>query len=118
MAVTLTYQQIHAHLTWSNLTGPADNPPEPTGAVAIAYWQNLLAVCTALVTRYAPAAPDAVQSEAVMRCAGYLHERPSDGASQMTDADKQTAYATGQLSALRHSGAMALLTTWKVRRAL
>ena len=78
---------------------------------------RLLAVASALVLRFAPAAPDPVQDEAVIRCAGYLNEQPAASIRSEIVGDITTDYAPNNLSALRHSGAMALLSPWKVRRA-
>ena len=77
---------------------------------------RLLAVTTALVVRYAPDAPDAVHNEAVIRAAGWLSERPY-ATSGETIGQLSDTFAPGQHSALRHSGAMALLSPYKVRRA-
>ena len=78
---------------------------------------RLLAVATALVTRHAPAAPDAISNEAVIRTAGWLAEQPSAAITSETEGDIRTSYAPSMLSALRHSGGMALLSPWKNRRA-
>ena len=77
---------------------------------------RLLAVATELATRYAPAAPTAIANEAVIRTAGWLAEQPSASITSETEGDIRTSYAVTMLSALRHSGAMALLSPWKVRR--
>ena len=77
---------------------------------------RLLPVCTALVERYAPAAPGPVQDEAVVRTAAWLHEAPSGGQTSEGIGDISTRYAASSQSALRHSGGMALLSPWKVRR--
>ena len=78
---------------------------------------RLLEVAKALVTRYAPAAPVAVQNSAVVRCAGWLAEQPAAAITGETEGDIQTSYAPTMQSALRHSGGMALLSPWKIRRA-
>ena len=78
---------------------------------------RLLAVASALVTRHAPAAPDAISNEAVIRTAGWLAEQPSAAITSETEGDIRTSYAPSMQSALRHSGAMALLSPWKIRRA-
>ena len=78
---------------------------------------RLLAVATALVNRYASAAPDAISNEATIRCAGWLAVQPSAAIRSETEGDVSTSYAPSMQSALRHSGAMSLLSTWKVRRA-
>ena len=78
---------------------------------------RLLAVATALVERYAPDAPDAISNEAAVRSAGWLAEQPAAAIRAETEGDISTSYAPSQMSALRHSGAMALLSPWKARRA-
>ena len=78
---------------------------------------RLLPVVAALVDRYAPGAPDAISNEAAVRCAGWLAEQPGASVRGETMGDISTSWAPTMHSALRHSGAMALLTAWKVRRA-
>ena len=78
---------------------------------------ELLGVVTALVNRYAPDAPEAVQDEAALRAAGYLNEQPGAAITSESTGDEATRYAAGNVSALRHSGAMALLSPWKARLA-
>ncbi len=78
---------------------------------------RLLAVAGALVERYAPDAPDAVANEAAIRTAGWLAEQPSAAITSESEGDIRTSYAPTMLSALRHSGGMALLSPWKIRRA-
>ena len=79
--------------------------------------KRLGAVGAALVERYAPMAPQAIRDEAVIRCLGWLASRPHDSRLSQDAVGVQTSWSPGQLSALRHSGAMALLSPWKVRRA-
>ena len=62
------------------------------------------ALAVALVERYAPDAPPAVQNEAAIR-------------SEVTGDVRTTFDGARSLGALRHSGAMGLLSPWKVRRA-
>ena len=78
---------------------------------------RFLAVSSALVHRYAPDAPDPVSNEAVIRCSGWLNEQPHAAVRSEAIGDISTAYAPTHTSALRHSGAMALLSPWKIRRA-
>ena len=78
---------------------------------------RLLPVASALVERYAPAAPVAVQNEAAIRICGYLSQQPESAQRSDRLGDVETQWQPGNVSALRHSGAMALLTFWKVRRA-
>ena len=75
-------------------------------------------VVVALVERYAPDAPDAIQNEAVIRCAGWLLETPAGAIRSETTGDVRTVFDGARASsALRHSGAMGLLSPWKIRRA-
>ena len=78
---------------------------------------RLLAVAAELVNRFAPDAPDAISNEAAIRTAGWLAEQPAAAIRAETEGDISTSYAPSQMSALRHSGAMALLSPWKARRA-
>ena len=78
---------------------------------------HLLAVACELVERYAPGAPDPVKREAVIRCAGWLSGQPSAAIRSESTGDIATTYMPTHMGALRHSGAMGLLTAWKVRRA-
>ena len=100
MAVTLTATQL-ATATRS------------TAEVA----ERLLPVATELVERYAPAAPEAIQNEAVIRTSGYLAQHPADGRRSGTVGSISSSWAATHTGALRHSGAMSLLSPWKVRRA-
>ena len=104
MAVTLTEADVAAEL---------GGRPDQGAIVA-----RMLASATALVMRYAPAAPDPIHDEATIRTCGYLWERESSALTLQGDAGLQASFAAGAWSALRHSGAMALLSPWKVRRAL
>ena len=79
--------------------------------------ERLHPVAVALVERYAPDAPEDVANEAVIRVAGWLYESPSSGVRSESVGDISTSWSPNMTSALRHSGAMALLSPWKVRRA-
>lgn len=104
--------------------------PWPTTPAAITAATNALAaavgssedvagrlgpVVAALVERYADAAPAAVKSEAVVRAAGWLHGN-KPGLRKVNVRSVDVEYSGGQ-SALRHSGAMSLLSGFKIRRA-
>ena len=74
-------------------------------------------VAVALVERYAPEAPEAVANEAAVRTAGWLVESPHGPIRSETTGDVRTSFDGARASsALRHSGAMGLLTAFKVRR--
>ena len=72
-------------------------------------------VASALVENYASAAPESIKDEAVIRAAGWLHgNKPAIRKIGAGPIDVE--FSSGQ-SALRNSGAMALLSPWKIRRA-
>ena len=54
--------------------------------------------------------------EAVIRFAGWLFEAPASGARSESIGDVSTAFSPSMTSGFRASGAMALLSPWKVRR--
>ena len=100
MAVTLTATQLSA----------AIKQPQDTA-------ERLLPVVTELVENYAEHAPEPVQNEAAIRAAGYLAQQPSDARRSTTVGGVSSSWAATHVSALRHSGAMSLLSPWKRRRA-
>ncbi len=119
MAVTLTWQDLYIALEETTMAGPHDSPTVPASFERVRYWDNLRATAAAIVTRYAPDAPEAVANEAATRAAGYLHEHTLSAMSELNGgAGSSVAFNTGALSALRHSGGMAILSPFKVRRAL
>ncbi len=77
---------------------------------------RLVEVGSALVERYAPLAPTAIKNESIVRIVGHLQESPPSSVRSERTGEVMTGYHRGYLSALRHSGAMALLTGFKVRR--
>ena len=112
---------------------PFELSPWPTEAMALAAATDTLAAAlgeedeatvkrlgssaAALVERFAPAAPEAIKNEATIRAAGWMREQPAAAVRSETVGDISTSFAATHTSALRHSGAMALLSPWKVRRA-
>ena len=78
---------------------------------------RLGATAAALVQRYAPDAPEPIKCEGVVRCAAWLRESPSYGARMESEGEISTSFTPSATSALRASGAMALLSPWKIRRA-
>jgi len=79
--------------------------------------QALGSAASALVERFAALAPLPIREEAVRRTSGWLAEQPSAAVRSETVGDVTTSYAATHTGALRHSGSMALLGPWKVRRA-
>ena len=70
-----------------------------------------------LVQRYAPDAPDAIKDEALIRISGYLKSQPKAPQQSVTVGPMTASYTTSALSAARNSGAYALLSPYKIRRA-
>ena len=98
---------------------------EALNARNLATVTRLRSLCVCLIDRYAPNAPGKIQCEALIRVAGYLHAY--DGTAAILQQFQVTGGAGGGVdlrfrsacgSALRCSGAAALLSPWRVRRAL
>ena len=82
--------------------------------------ERLLTVASALVENYAPAAPQSVRNEAVIRCAGALVQSDFGGIASESIGDRTVSYTMqpgGGWSPLRRSGAMGLMAPWRPRRA-
>ena len=84
--------------------------------IDVAQAPRLLAVATALVNRFAPNCPDEIANEAAILTAGYIWESPAGAVRSERQGDVETTYAPTHTGALRYSGAMSLLSPWKVRR--
>ena len=110
---------------------PEPTTPEPTSGVTLTAGQladettaeldraeRVLAVATAIVVAYAPLAPSVLLNEAVIRLGGYLAQ--SDYGSVREESkvgNLSVSYQTNHAMAFRNSGAQALVTRWKIRRA-
>ena len=70
-----------------------------------------------MVQDHAPAAKQYVKDNALLRVVAFLVEHPSAGIRSESTGDVRTSYSTSEYSPLRHSGAMALLAPYRVRRA-
>lgn len=118
MAVTLTIEKVKAQARVVDLWDHFPIRPGVTTQRQIPdeFWTAKLAAVKAMVERYAPEAPEVVQNEAALRSIAYLVDRFASRTmvSRQGYSDNQ---APGQISCLRHSGGMALLSPWKVRRA-
>ena len=72
----------------------------------------------ALVSQWAgPDTPVEILTEATTRVSGWLLQTPSHSITSDKVGNQSSDYAVGQLSALRFSGAMAILSPFKRRRA-
>ena len=100
MAVTLTAQQL------------AD---EVGGTLERA--TRVLPVAAQLVIDFAPLAPGEVLNEAVIRLGGWLLQSDYGGVRSESLGPQSVDYTTNHAAAFRTSGAAALLTRYKRRRA-
>ena len=98
MAVTRTLVELAADLRLG------DGTTEPTGPQGIVL-NRIAATAREMVEHLAPNAPEAVQNEAYVRLAGWLYDADPSGSTP------------GGPSALRSSGAAAILAPYKLRRA-
>ena len=74
------------------------------------------AAASAMVEKYAPGAPESLREEAVIRFAGYLAES-SFGAIMKEDLGPLSVQHPNHAAMFRNSGAAALLSRWRIRRA-
>lgn len=70
----------------------------------------------AYVERYAPGAPDAVKDESVVRFAAWL-VTVTDALTRERDGEMEQEFDNNHAAMFRRSGAAALLSPWKIRRA-
>ena len=101
MAVTITAEQLDAEVAAGGLDRAG----------------RILAVAAALVLEYAPHAPDAVANEATIRLGGYLAQSDYGAIRSETIGPRSISYNMNHSAMFRNSGAQALLTRWKIRRA-
>ena len=79
--------------------------------------ERVLSVASCMVGDYAPAAPDELANEAAIRFAGYLLEVSVGTVKSATIGPYTSEYVTNHAAMFRNSGAAALLTRYKRRRA-
>ena len=72
---------------------------------------------SAMVEQYAPGAPQALKNEALLRHAGYLAQADFGSIVKESIGPRDVEFATNHANAWRNSGAAALLSRWRVRRA-
>ena len=84
-----------------------------SAAAQLAEATRLLPVARAIVMRYAPDAPEAIKNESIIRICGYFSEARYGGfVSNQTKIP-----AASHAAAFRNSGAQALISPYKKRRA-
>ena len=79
--------------------------------------ERVLPVAERMVTDYAPDAPEELRDEATFRFAGYLLGSDYGAVRTETIGPRSVEYVVNHASAFRNSGAAALLTRYRVRRA-
>ena len=104
MAVTLTAGKLAERIQGATT--------ESTDAAA-----QLLAVASAMIEQYAPNAPEAMQNEAAVRFAGYLAQSDFGSIAKEDIGPRVVEYPTNHAAMFRNSGAAALLSRWRMRRA-
>ena len=104
MAVSITAADLSAEIG-------GDAPGETTRAT------RLLAMATERVETYAPNAPEPMQNEAVIRYAGYFAQSDFGAVRSEEVGDRSVEYNMNHAAAFRNSGAEALLSRYKIRRA-
>lgn len=77
----------------------------------------LYGVCVNMVEEYAPLAPTANKHEAIYRFGAYLADASPGTKQSETFGPKSVTFTTNHSAMFRTSGAAALLTRWKRRRA-
>lgn len=81
---------------------------------------RLKKVAMEIITRYLnnKDAPETITDEACIRLSGWLYESPANRTNQLgIGPDITLRFNVSHNSALRHSGAMSLLSPYKKRRA-
>ena len=79
--------------------------------------ERILAVVSATVTEYAPHAPTVLLNEAAIRLGGYLAQSDYGTVREESVGQLQSSYQMNHAMAFRNSGAQALITRYKQRRA-
>ena len=106
MAVTIALAAFSERVGGTNADGTIDSRIQP-----------ILDAATAIVEAEAPAAPEAVQNEAVVRLGGYLAQSDYGGIVKESIGAKEVEYTVNHAAAFHRSGAKGLLSRWKRRRA-
>ena len=78
---------------------------------------RVLATASRMVADYAPQAPIELRYEAILRFSGYLAEADYGAIQSETMGPQSNTYTVNHASMFRNSGAAALLTRYRVRRA-
>ena len=122
-AATATYQRSARVWYVARVIGktyfPELDPPNISGKPSFRECQQADSAIE-LVDRYAPAAPESLRNEAATRTAGWLRDvDPAAGSRRHggEDGSDEVTFRPASSGALRASGGMGLLSTYRVRRA-
>lgn len=77
---------------------------------------RLLPVVSLMIERFAPNAPDEIQDESAIRCAGWLADMTPSINIRAGGLTLRKSRHRSDLGALRSSGAMSLLSPYRHRR--
>ncbi len=72
---------------------------------------------SAIIQDYAPGAPDPIRSESLFRLVGYIWGSDFGGVASETLGPSTLNYTTNHADFARRSGALGLLSRWRIRRA-
>ncbi len=78
--------------------------------------ERILAVAQRMVEDYAPAAPEELRNEAIVRFGGYLLGSDYGAVTEEEIGPRRMNYTVNHAAAFRNSGAEMLLTVYRVRR--
>ena len=113
MAVSLTVEQVKAQVRVVDVFNQMPIRPGVTSQRTLPeeFWTGKLAAVTALVERFAPEAPEAVQNEAALRAIAYLVDRFASRTmvSRQGYSGQSSAGANLMLAALGRNGAVVAL---------
>ena len=109
-SATATVARTAARAALKAETGASDTTDDELDRVG--------AAASTVIERYAPSAPDSVRGEAMVRLCGYiLNSARRQSVTGEKIGDLSMEYSINHAAMFRHSGAQALLSPWKVRRA-
>ena len=98
-------------------TGYEGTADEPELVLSDSRLDMMAETACEIVQRYAPMAPDAMKREAVFRLVGYLYGSDYGGIASEATGPRTVTYTPNHADFARRSGALALLSPYRIRRA-
>lgn len=92
-------------------------PPNEEARISNSRLDMLAETACEIVQRYAPEAPQPIKREALFRLVGYLHGSDYGGFVSETLGPQSFTHASTNADFARRSGALALLSPYRIRRA-